>query len=208
MERAYSPRQIMAMKKEKMPFTGQWADAFGCPGYTGVWLIWGNSGNGKSSFVMQLAKYLCNFGKVFYDSYEEDLDDTFQESIERHRMADVERRFNARKDTLEKLIIRLNKRKSADIVIIDSFQAMGFTYKKFQDFIAMYPNKLLIFISRASGNLPMGKPAVSAMYDAKVKIWVEGFRAHCKGRFVVKPGCYYTIWEEGAGMYWSDKFLK
>ena len=50
------------MKKETLKLTGAWADAFGEPERIGVWFIWGNSGNGKSSFVMQLCKELAAAG--------------------------------------------------------------------------------------------------------------------------------------------------
>lgn len=35
------------------------------------------------------------------------------------------------------------------------------------------------------------------MYDATLKIWVEGFKAFSKGRFIGDTG-EYTIWGEGA----------
>ena len=49
MERAYSPSEILKKKIPSIPFEGVWRDAFGEPGRTGVWLIWGESANGKSS---------------------------------------------------------------------------------------------------------------------------------------------------------------
>ncbi len=44
------------------------------------------------------------------------------------------------------------------------------------------------------------------MYDASLKIFVEGFRAISKGRFIGPKG-YYTVWEEGAERYWGKKEL-
>ena len=57
MKRAYSPTEVQQMNIPSFPFEGKWEAAFGHPDRTGVWIIWGESGNGKSSFVMQLAKY-------------------------------------------------------------------------------------------------------------------------------------------------------
>ena len=34
-------------------------------------VVWGKSGNGKTSFVLQLCKELTRYGKVAYDSLEE-----------------------------------------------------------------------------------------------------------------------------------------
>ena len=77
------------MKKETLKLTGAWADAFGEPERIGVWFIWGNSGNGKSSFVMQLCKELAKFGRVAYDSLEEGASLTMQNTLRRFNMAEV-----------------------------------------------------------------------------------------------------------------------
>ena len=40
------------------------------------------------------------------------------------------------------------------------------------------------------------------MYDASLKIWVEGYKAFSKGRFIGQTGeC--VIWPEGARRYWA-----
>ena len=77
------------MNIPSFPFTDEWEAAFGTPDRTGTWIIWGDSGNGKSSFVMQLAKYLCQFDKVIYDSLEESTGLSLQNSINRCRMDEV-----------------------------------------------------------------------------------------------------------------------
>ena len=41
------------------------------------------------------------------------------------------------------------------------------------------------------------------MYDATLKIWVEGFKAFSKGRFIGQTG-EFTIWDEGAERYWGE----
>jgi len=40
------------------------------------------------------------------------------------------------------------------------------------------------------------------MYDADLKIWVEGYVAFSKGRYQGSTG-EYTIWEKGAYDYWN-----
>lgn len=49
---------------------------------------------------------------------------------------------------------------------------------------------------------PAGKAAKSVMYDASLKIWVEGYKAISKGRFIGKTG-EYVIWDDGARGYWG-----
>lgn len=55
--------------------------------------VWGNSGNGKTSFVMQLCKYLCRFGRVAYNSLEEGASLTMKNTLIEFGMAEVNRRF-------------------------------------------------------------------------------------------------------------------
>lgn len=52
----------MSIRKRTLELQGAMRDAFGTPERSGVWFIWGNSGNGKTSFVMQLAKALTEYG--------------------------------------------------------------------------------------------------------------------------------------------------
>lgn len=206
MGRAYSPKQVQSMNIPSFPFEGEWEKAFGHPDRTGTWIIWGNSGNGKSSFVMQLAKYLCRFAKVAYDSLEESPGLSLKNSLVRHKMEEVNRRFVILdRESMEELSERLSKRRSPEIVIIDSFQYSGLTYATYKAMKEKHANKLLIFISHAEGMNPEGRAAKKVAYDADVKIFVQGFRAMCKGRFITAPGNYYTIWEEGAAKYWAEK---
>lgn len=202
MKRALSVNEVLNRKKQTFPFEGKWADAFGCPETTGVWFVWGNSGNGKSSFVMQLCKELCRFDRVAYNSLEEGDSLTMQQSLIRHGMASAGKRFALLSESIEDLKMRLRRRKSYNIIVIDSFQYTLMGYKEYIALKEAFRDKLFIFISHASGHSPSGKAAVSVMYDATLKVWVEGYTAFSKGRFIGKTG-RYTIWEEGAEKYWG-----
>ena len=63
-KRAISVDELTRMKFIDMDFKGRWLASFGVPERSGIWIIWGNSGNGKTRFAMQLAKYMTQFGKV------------------------------------------------------------------------------------------------------------------------------------------------
>lgn len=199
LKRAYSPSEILNMKIPCYEFTGEWKAAIGNPARSGTWMIWGESGNGKSSFVMQLAKYLCGFGKVIYDSLEEGASLSFQKSLRRHGMDEMSKRLIVLdREPMEMLSERLARRKSPNIVIIDSFQYSGLNYKAYQAMKEQHRNKLLIFISHAEGMHPEGRTAKKVEYDADVKIMVSCFQANCKSRFLDHPSEPLTIWEEGA----------
>ena len=192
------------MRKETLGLTGAWAEAFGEPERVGIWFIWGKSGNGKSSFVMQLCKELTKFGRVAYDSLEEGAGLTMQNALRRYGMADVNRRFQVLDcEPVSDLGERMDRRKSPDFYVIDSFQYTQMSYKEYQSFKEAHRDKLLIFVSHADGHNPDGRSAKKVMYDAALKIYVEGFRAFSKGRFF-GPASYFTIWDEGAARYWGD----
>ena len=205
MKRAYSPSEVLSMSIPSFPCEGAWEVAFGHPARTGTWIIWGESGNGKSAFVMKLAKYLCQWCKVAYDSLEESTGLSFQNSLKREKMDEVKRRFQILdREPMEELSERLSKRRSPEVVIIDSFQYSGLTYATYKALKERHRNKLLIFVSHCEGIKPEGRAAKKVAYDADVKIFIEGFRAVCKGRFITKPGNHFTIWEEGAAQYWPE----
>ena len=204
LRRALSVSDVLRMKKETYPFEGAWEEAFGCPEKNGVWFVWGNSGNGKTSFMLQLCKELSRFGRVAYDSLEEGASLTMKNAFMTAGMQDVARRFVLLdRENMEQLSTRLGKHKSPDIVVIDSFQYTKMSFKDYEAFKERHANKLLIFVSQADGNKPAGRTAVSVMYDASLKIFVSGFRAISKGRYFGSKG-YYTIWEERANLYWGE----
>lgn len=203
MVRALSVNDLLTMKKDVLPLTGAWAEAFGEPERTGVWFIWGNSGNGKTSFAMQLCRELTRFGRVAYDSLEEADSLSIRRAVMRAGMEETRGRFVLLPgEGMDELSVRLKKRRSPDFVVIDSFQYTGMTYR---DYIALkerHRDKLLVFISHAEGTRPAGSAARSVMYDASLKVWVEGYRAFSKGRFF-GPRREYTVWKERADAYWG-----
>ena len=181
-----------------LEFEGEWLDAIGKPEVTGTWLIWGNSGNGKTRFALQLAKYLATFGKrVAYDSLEEGVSLSLRTAIAETSMQEVSRRFILLdKEPVSELIERLSMRRSPDVVFIDSIQYTGMNYTDYKKLRDKFRHKLFILISHAEGKLPEGRVAKNIRFDAFVKIWVEGYRAFPVSRY--GGGEPYTIWEEGA----------
>ena len=70
-KRAFSPKEVLAKTYKTLSWDGEWAEAFGLPTVNETWLIHGPSASGKSSFAMQLARKLTEYGTVLYMSYEE-----------------------------------------------------------------------------------------------------------------------------------------
>lgn len=190
----YTINNIMKKTHEVIPFEGKWETAFAQPQRSGTWLIWGNSGNGKSEFAMQLAVELNKFGKVLFLSLEEGVEKTFKERLERCGATNLKNFLVV--DTKENLTERLQKRKSADFIIIDSLQALQFDYHKYLELKNAFPTKLFVYISHCEGKTPSTRTGRAIMYDANMKIIVSGYVAQTKGRSIGKNGGKYVIWEE------------
>ena len=198
MKRAYSPTEVQQMNIPSFPFEGKWEAAFGHPDRTGVWIIWGESGNGKSSFVMQLGKELCNYGTVLCMSYEEKINQSFQRRMGYLKMNEVQGKFRVvTEGSLEEVIARLKKPKSPKFIIIDSFQVAGWDYPQAVELMETFPKKCFIWISQEKKSQPMGGGAVRLKYICDMKIRVVGYKAYCQGRAIGDPGSYYVVWEDG-----------
>lgn len=205
MTKILSASQVLTIKRKTIKLEGAWGDCLGEIDRTGVVIVWGQSGNGKSSAVMSLAKELTKYGKVLYVSLEEGYALSFQNTLRRHAMQECGTRFQVVTSVdMETLSQSLSKRRSADFVVIDSFQYTQLNYKRYLDFKKKHSNKLIIFVSHADGKQPAGRAAVSVKYDADQKIWVEGYKAISNGRYRGNTG-EYIIWDKGAAEYWGTK---
>lgn len=204
-------QQFLASNKNSMAFDGAWYDLLGRPEMKGSWIIWGASGSGKTSFSCRLCKYLTRFGRVAYNSLEEGDSLSLQRSFEDVNMMEVSGKLVLLdRMPIDELSEKLAKRKSWDIVLIDSLQYTGMTYADYKRLRRDHPNKLFIFISHAKGNNPDGKLAEKVMYDSSCKIFVECFRADAKSRYLDKGQTMrpFVIWEERASLFWGDRLYK
>ena len=202
LKRAKSMHEFFTTKFKTMKFTGEWLKAIGEPEQSGSWMIWGDSGNGKTRFVVQLIKYLATFTSCAYNSLEEGESYSLQTAfIETGIKRTTKNLVLLDKESIEHLMVRLDKHKSPNIIVIDSIQYTGMNYKEYKKLIARYPKKLFIFISHSDGKNPAGRVAKSIRFDANVKIRVEGYKAFPVSRY--GGGQPYTIWEQGAADYWG-----
>ena len=168
-----------------------------------TWFISGASAQGKSSFVMQLAKKFCEYGKTLYVSAEEGIRQSFQRRLEMFEMNSVGRKLSIIEDPdINLLKERLSKPKSPRFIIIDSFQMANWTYQDAMELIEKFNKKSFIFISQEYKSRPMGADAVRLRYAAGVKIRVSGFMALCSGREKeTAGGGGFVVWDEGAIRY-------
>ena len=209
MKRALSSRNILNARFKTAEFDGKWLDSFGTPALTGVWFVWGVSGTGKTNFLLQLAKYLTKFvSKVAYDSLEEGLSLSIQEAWLRNNVAECGNKVCLLdREDLDELNTRLQRKKSPNVVIIDSVQKLKLKlrYSDVDALVKRYPNKLFIFISQVgkSGE-PKGEVALSVRHDADIKIQIEGYRGHVTTRYRTAEGQGgedFVFYQDGAEAY-------
>lgn len=162
--RAYSPTEIENLNIPELPFDGEWRAAFGRPSRYERWFIDGESTSGKSTFVMLLAKKLCEYGKVDYISLEEGANLSFKKRVKRLQMKEKVGKFKVVTNiTMEELAERLAKPKSANFVVIDSVQYTGITFPKVKALLLdRFPRKSFIFVSQNYKGRPKGKPATTS----------------------------------------------
>ncbi len=199
--RAYSADDVLSLKRDICEFDGQWLEAVGKPELKGTWCIGGLPKNGKTSFTMQLAKYLTKWHLVAYDSIEEGVSASFAETLRRCKMDEVKlNRFMVLNgEDIKDLERRLSKRKSPKVVIIDSIQFLGLDTATYLRLKRRFPEKLFIYITHLQGQYPEGKTALKIWRDSDVVIKVEGFRAYPTSRY--GGGKPITISEEKAAMF-------
>ena len=196
MKKALSVAEVINYKPKILEFTGLWADAIGKPEPTGSWIIWGNSGNGKTQFALMLAKYLAEMGmRVVYNSLEEGRCESIKKAFQRINMISVNRRmWFLDQEPVDELSQRLKARKSPDVVFIDSVQYSGLNYTEYKKLRSSFRNKLFVLISHAEGREPAGTVAKKIRFDAFVKIYIDGYVAFPVSRY--GGGKTFDIWPE------------
>lgn len=202
-KRALSVDDIERKKYRELHFDGDWKKFLGTPEASGSWIIWGESGHGKSRFTMMLVKALAQFGKVAYNSLEEGSRKTMQKNIVECGIRDVKRNFILlNKEPIEDLKERLRRKQRPSFVVIDSAQYTWLNKRQYKAFVDEFTDILFIWISHADGKKPDGSLANLIKYDSDIKIRVEGYKAFSTNRMA--DSTPYIIWPEGAAQYYAD----
>lgn len=209
MAKALSNRNVCDANFKVADFTGEWLATFGKPELRGAWIIFGESGSGKTHFALSLLAYLTQFvDKAAYDTIEQGLSLSFKNSWLDANMAEVGNKVVVySKEQIPALRERLRKRKSPQVVVMDSITALvGFTRSTFASLMDEFPDKLFIFIAHEENGKPYPAVARHVRKLAEVKIRVEGFKAYPTTRFATAEGGgeEFVIWPEGAAKYYAQ----
>lgn len=207
MARAISNKNLCDAVFQVADFKGDWLQSFGKPELRGAWIIYGESGSGKTHFALQLLKYLAQFApKVAYDTIEQGKSLSFQNAWNEAGMQELGNKVVIYpKEQITTLADHLRKRRSPQIVVIDSITALtGFTRRVFAQLLDEFPDKLFIFIAHEENHKPYPAIAQHVRKLSEVKCHVEGFRAYITTRFQTRDGQGgepFTIWQQGADEY-------
>lgn len=205
LNRAISIAELEATQFKTFPWDGAWLDLFGDLEFAGTMLCWGMPGNGKTSFGLQLCKYLSDHGvSTAYNSLEQGKSMSMRRQIRLANLTLGTKNFKLlHKEPIEDLKIRLRKRRSPDFIVVDSLQYTGMKYRDYQELKDEFQNtKLILFLSHADGRKPAGRVANQIYFDADSKIRIEGYKAFSMSR--MGGGQPYTIWKEGADKFYND----
>lgn len=199
LKKALTVANIQNQTVHRLTFSDDFYQAFGKPQNKGVWGVWGGSASGKSTFMMMLAKEFAKIDKTIYNLLEEEPDDS--DYIDRTRlieMGDVQDKFHTVSFNKSELQIYLKKRNPPHFIIIDSLPYFDiYTFEDYLEFKRKHRSKIIVFVMHAEGKHPLGDLARRIMYDCKMKIYISGYVATCKGRTIGPNGGQYIIWQEG-----------
>ena len=195
MSRSIGISEFLERKFITYDFQGAWADTFGQPERNMKVIIWGDPGHGKTEFCIKLAKYMAEFTKVYYISFEQGICKTLQDAIRRNDMKDVTGRvIFGDQETYEEMMNRLSNKNSPSVCIIDSRDYINLTTAQFKTLIEAFPRKCFIVICWQSGGKPRGEYAKQIAYMCDMKIQVRNFIAYPRSRFGGNKN--FVIWDK------------
>lgn len=184
---AISIDKLLRKKFKVMAFEGEFKDLIGTPECSGSWIIYGASGNGKTSLCLKILKYMTKFKKCAYIPLEEGTKMTFQEAVKGANLLSASSKVKLWEGyTIEDIDIELAKPKAPEVIFIDSIQYLKMAHNsvneltkfEYMDLLNRHPKKLFVFVSHAKKNEPKGALAESVYYGSDVCILIDDFTAY------------------------------
>jgi len=186
--RAKTYEDISRITFKEIPFEGEWLVHLGRPELgNSHWIIRGESGHGKTSYALQVAKEISKYQRVHYNSLEEGTKKSFKMALDRENIKAIKSKFTYEKETLEQLTKRLDRPKQPKVIIIDSVQYFfrGKRQQHYFDFINRFQNTTFIWICQMENGKPKGAIASDVTFDCDIVIDVQDFKATIyKNRFM------------------------
>jgi DNA polymerase III delta prime subunit len=192
--------EFMRLEYDRLELSPRWAATLGRMPKNASGLIWGESGNGKTSFCLALAKELAgsygdkSVANVLWWSAEEGHEASLQDAIGRVGMQEVAGKISFAEDTgFADLCEILSRKNSYKCVFIDSLDYMKLSVAEFKELRRLFPNKMFWMVAWGGKN-PWNEHARKIRYMCGYKIRVVEFKAFPVSRF--GGNVPYVIWKE------------
>lgn len=187
------------------------SEAIGPAEARGVWLVYGAEKNGKTWFVLTLARDLAatEKKKIAYISAEEGLEDSFQAAMDRAGITVETRILWDEYIGVSEIIEKFSRPRTPDIIFIDNLlvykdELSGLNIRR--QLTDLLPNKLFIFVAHEERKQPYPAAAQMAKKLAKVYVRVVGLKAFVVSRYAKAQG-EIVINDELSEMYWGAEDL-
>ncbi len=147
-------------------------EAIGNPEKDFKMIIYGESGNGKSTYAIEFANYLAvNHGKVLYNSSEEGIGLTLKRKLQKY---DSEN-FNVSDCKDFKSLKKIVSKSEFQFIVIDSVNDMNISPKDLKELYSLNPDKAFILILQATkGGQYKGSTEIA--HDCDIIIKVEQYQ--------------------------------
>ena len=162
--------KLKEMDYDALNFKGEWAELLGVPSVNFKLAVYGNPGQGKSNFCLQLAHYLSkDFGRVLFVCSEEGYSKTLKDKIILNGLGGTELYFSEIHSYEE-----LKEKIKPDIfhfIILDSINNMGIDIKRLNALNEHYKNSATVSIAQATkkGEL-RGSQEIEHLVDITIKV--------------------------------------
>lgn len=182
------------------PTTLSWSSVLGTPEKGGIWLIYGNEKNGKTTFALKIAELLSLQEKVLYISGEEGTRKSFQDTCIRVHFNPQSKVLFSEYLEIPELKEKLAKRQGPKICILDNITVYidELKHGELRKLQREFPQVLFIFLAHEENNEPYTATAKLCKKLSDIIIRVVGMTAIISGRC---PGGTLVFNEEKAMLY-------
>lgn len=179
-----SIHNIMTKKYPTYDFTPELVAILGEAEKNFKMIVWGQSGNGKSTFVALLCKMLTKYGKVYYNSIEQGEGKSIQDMARHCKLDECEKGsfVIGDRDTFDEMVKKLETNR-CKFLVIDSLQYIKLSMDQYQYLIENFKRKSIIIISWEQGSEPQGSAARAIRYMVDIKTRVHKGVAYIDSRF-------------------------
>jgi predicted ATP-dependent serine protease len=181
---------IKALKEKKFHthnFNDEYRRLFGNPEQRFVAMCYGESGSGKSVFMLKFADYFArNFGKALYNSHEEGANQTIVDRINNFNIG-ASKLFVANALPFEAMCQKIEKNYYR-LVILDSVKYMGFNFAQLKELRERFANRklsiMMVDFGKSQGNPHSG---VDLLHASDVKMYFKNGTVHSISRYLATP---------------------